>query len=204
MIIGNPIIIQCPVCNTNYTKTSILSGNTFGGHFWSDGSFFAPMLPDQVVFTRCTECYSIFNINNAPNHEALNYEDANGLPSVEHLTKEDLLKAIAENVFINKNEELYLRKRLWQKMNNHPWKDEMPSTFAISPEYRQNAEALINLLNKSSEDEMLIIAELHRNLGNFNECIALINKLFETRTEERILQIENACKKKINGTLQYK
>lgn len=204
MIIGKPIIIKCPACDASHTRTGILSGNTFGGVFWSDGSFFAPMLPDQVVFTRCTKCNSIFNINNAPNHEALKYEDADGLPSVDHLTKEDLLKAIAENVFINKNEELYLRKRLWQKMNKHPWKGEKPSLFAISPEYRQNAEALINLLNKSSEDEILIIAELHRNLCNFNECINFIKKLSDTRTEERILQIENACKKKINGTLQYK
>ncbi|PKP50722.1 MAG: hypothetical protein CVT94_00850 [Bacteroidetes bacterium HGW-Bacteroidetes-11] len=204
MIIGNPIIIQCPVCNTNYTKNSILSGNTFGGYFWSDGSFFAPMLPDQVVFNRCTECNTIFNISNAPNHEAWNYEDADGLTTVEHLSKSELFEAIEKYIYINTNEEIYLRKRLWQKLNNHPWKDEMPSTFAISPEYRQNAEALINLLDKSNEDEILIIAELHRNIGNFKDCTDLINTLSDARREERTVQIENACKKKINGTLQYK
>jgi hypothetical protein len=204
MIIGRPIIIQCPECSAKYTQTGILSGNTFGGHFWSDGSFFAPMLPDQVVFTRCSGCNIIFNINTSAKYEALNYEDADGLPYVEHLSKNDLFEAIEKKIYNNRNEELYLRNRFWQKMNNHPWKDEKPSAFVVSLEYRQNAEALINLLDKSNEDEILMIAELHRNLGNFNDCLDLINLLKETNYEERIMQIENVCKKKINGTLQYK
>ena len=203
MILGNPLIINCPTCKKEYTQTNVASGNTFGGVFWSDGSFFAPMFPDLAIFTRCTECKSIFNIQTAPVHEADDWEDAEGLPDIEHLGTEDLWFALNNKIYTNKEEEIYLRKRLWWRLNHHPWKQEKPM-HVNSLEYKQNNEALIRLLDGSDDDQLLMQAELHRNLGNFTICLDLIDKLENKSDTKRISQIQNACKKNIRGTFQLK
>ncbi len=200
MLIGNPLIINCPKCNKEYTQMNLASGNTFGGVFWSDGSFFAPMLPDLAVFTRCKECQTIFNTQTAPNRETENWKETDKLPNVEHLEEEDMVFALENKVFKNVEEEIYLRKRLWWKLNHHPWKKEKPKSVESSI-YKHNTEALIALLDVSDDDQLLMQAELHRNLGNFDICLELISKLTDIRDETRLSILKKACKKMIWGTL---
>lgn len=201
MLIGNPLIIKCPNCNKAYTQTNLTSGNTFGGVFWSDGSFFAPMLPELPVFTRCTACETIFNIQSAPNREADQWQEAEKLPNTELLEENDLVYALENKIYINKDEEIYLRKKLWWKLNHHPWKQEKPESIESSL-YKHNNEALIALLDTSDDDQLLMQAELHRNLGNFDTCLNLISQLTDSRDETRVTLLKKACKKKIRGTFQ--
>jgi hypothetical protein len=201
MLIGKPLIINCPKCNKEFTQMNLASGNTFGGVFWSDGSFFAPMLPDLAVFTRCTECKTIFNAQTAPNHESENWEETDKLPNIEHLEAEELVFALENKIYKSIEEEIYLRKRLWWKLNHHPWKKEKPKSIESSV-YKLNNEALIALLDPSDEDQLLMQAELHRNLGNFDTCLNLINQLTDSRDETRVTLLKKACTKKIRGTFQ--
>ncbi len=202
MQIGKPLIIECPACGKKYQKTGILSGNTFGGVFWSDGSFFAPMMPDQVIFTKCVQCNLIFNCHSSHNREADTWEEADGLPYIEHLSPKELKEAVTAEVWVNPEEEVYLRRRLWQQMNHHPWKDEPPQNFEPDADYRSNAEALIRIFSDMEEPDYLLLAELHRNLGNYLDCLALLNKTDRGYRTETIAAIENAAKHKINGTLR--
>ena len=64
MIPGPNIIIKCPSCGKLHQRKSIISGNTCGAIFFSDGSRIAPMLPDFPYFVKCqkSECGVYFKI----------------------------------------------------------------------------------------------------------------------------------------------
>jgi len=56
MVIGSDIYYKCPACGKVLKNRSILSGNTFGATFYSDGRRNALMLPDIPNLTKCPKC----------------------------------------------------------------------------------------------------------------------------------------------------
>lgn len=180
-----------------------MSGNTFGGIFWSDGSYFAPMLPDLPVFTRCTGCGEILNIFKARHEESGSWEEADGLPSVGHLSPEDIREALESGRFQDAEEMIYLRRRLWWSMNDHPYGDETPTTTEVTGEYRDNAIALMSLLSGESNGDLITKAELYRNLGDYEMCLETLTKINEPSLNTQKVQIEEASRKKISGTIRF-
>ena len=65
MIPGPIEILECPYCKTYYKSNSLLSGNTCGALYWTDGKWKAPMLPQYPDVTKCTTCYNFFWIDDA-------------------------------------------------------------------------------------------------------------------------------------------
>ncbi|MEA5111124.1 hypothetical protein SDC9_26643 [bioreactor metagenome] len=180
-----------------------MSGNTFGGIFWSDGSYFAPMLPDLPVFTRCTGCGEILNIFKARHEEAGSWEEADGLPSVGHLSPEDIREALESGRYQDAEEMIYLRRRLWWSMNDHPYGDETPTATEVTGEYRDNAIALMSLLSGESNGDLITKAELYRNLGDYEMCLETLTKINEPSLNTQKVQIEEASRKKISGTIRF-
>ena len=45
MILGPDQIVACPFCAGLAKYMTLISGNTFGSHVWTDGKQIAPMLP---------------------------------------------------------------------------------------------------------------------------------------------------------------
>ena len=201
MIISNPMIVHCPKCGQKHQKMNLASGNTFGGIFWSDGSYFAPMLPDLPVFTRCAQCSQVFNSLKAESEEAVSFDEAQDLPEVEHLSREDIEEALDSGVFEGADDETLLRISLWQKMNRHPWKNEEPVPAPDDPGYRKNAEALIALLNGPDSEVLIRKAELYRNLGKFDQCIATLQKISDPLVKTYKNQLEKACRSQKSGTI---
>ncbi len=59
MILGPTIIRKCLECFDLIEEFTILSGNTFGTIFWTDGKTQVPMLPDQPRFVKCPHCQAL-------------------------------------------------------------------------------------------------------------------------------------------------
>lgn len=83
-------------------------------------------------------------------------------------------------------EELVIRLRIWRKYNDYYRKDVISFRSNIDPldsaEYQSNCKALLDLLDRGNIEEVLLLAEINRNLGNFEECLNLISNLeFEER-----------------------
>ena len=180
-----------------------MSGNTFGGIFWSDGSYFAPMLPDLPVFTRCTGCGEILNIFKARHEEAGSWEEADDLPAVTHLSPEAIKEAIKSGRFKDTEEMIYLRRRLWWSMNDHPYGAETPTATEITGEYSENAIALMSLLSGESNGDPITKAELNRNLGDYEMCLKILMKINEPSLKTQKVQIQEASRKKISGTIRF-
>ena len=56
MIPAAPIQIECPHCQQQALKESLVSGNTLGSVSWTDGKREAPMLPEFPILTFCDRC----------------------------------------------------------------------------------------------------------------------------------------------------
>jgi hypothetical protein len=53
MQFGTTIIKKCLECSGLIKEYTIMSGNTFGAIFWTDGKRDAPMLPDLPWLVKC-------------------------------------------------------------------------------------------------------------------------------------------------------
>ena len=207
MLLNSPSIILCPECGAKFSKMNVASGNTFGAIFWSDGSFLAPHLPQIPWFAKCSQCRTIFNVNNAEVFhdgefpESMGAVDVDALPEVSPLSFDCIIRALSENVIKTREEEIYLRTKLWQNMNYHPMRGEMAVEHANSPEYRQNASILLNLLDDEDENNRLTKAELYRNLGEFDQCAAILKTISSHSLKHTVSAIKDACKHHRRGTL---
>lgn len=203
MILSNPLILNCPGCGAPHTCINMLSGNTFGGIFWSDGFYLAPMLPDVPRFTKCYKCGLIFNQHNCPKRES-GSEETDRYPQISALEKEDLVSALGQNAHKrNSDDEIYLRIRLWWAMNKRPFHADETETLRVDAEYRENALALSLLLDDTNEQHLFIKAELSRNLGEFKECLNLLSKIKDSRSENSIAQIKAAALKGHNAVIRF-
>jgi hypothetical protein len=179
----------------------MVSGNTFGGIFWSDGFSLSPMMPDIPLFTRCSVCGYIFCLTRCGQYESEG-EEAYSLPDVAHLNIDGLKEAIEKNVYAGQREEIHLRIRLWWALNKRSFGQHEKVNHITDDLYRENAKKLINLLNEDDEDELLTTAELHRNLGEFKKCREIISKITNRRNENRANQIMEACKAGISSVIR--
>ena len=56
MIPGPPRILKCPFCGMKKEVMTLVSGNTCGAEYWSDGKIIAPMLPKVSFVQKCPRC----------------------------------------------------------------------------------------------------------------------------------------------------
>ncbi len=177
MIPGPTYLYHCPGCSNVIANGSIVSGNTFGSALYTDARQIAPMLPEFPVITKCQSCNTILWLDkmepfasvNDPRDEAC----SNAQPA-EFLTMEDYFRALTM-VVTNDSDERYLRTRIWWKYNDRVRKDD--NMFHSVPDWdrwRENSNKLLNLLDPNDVVQRLNMAELHRNLGQFDECLQLL------------------------------
>ena len=89
MIPGANLIIKCPACQFLHQRESLISGNTFGAEYFSDGKRDAPMLPDFPYFVKCNnqECGVFFKIDKSVfTGECHDQSDTKAPPMVAFLT----------------------------------------------------------------------------------------------------------------------
>jgi len=97
---------------------------------------------------------------------------------VQFLGIDDLMKAIEQGVTTNKEEELLVRQNIWWAFNNRVRKnDEMLPTEEEKTQWEKNAYQLMGLLNPEDLNQKIMLAELHRNLGHFDKCRAIIKSI---------------------------
>jgi len=180
MQLGNVILIECPECGKNLKNIHVVSANSFGGRFFSDGNFYAPMYPKPINITRCSSCQAIFWVQEARivGEQITRPElvDNNKVGEICHLNLDDYFRALNMGMAAKDIEkEFYLRKQIWHKQNELITKKELSQESEL---YKENAQKLEVLLNEGNPDERLMIAEINRNTGNFRKCLRLLEQKF--------------------------
>lgn len=127
-----------------------------------------------------------------------------------------LEKGFADTV----DKEIYLRIELWHLLNNKirykpngiidnllkgnlkevfSGQAEMPE--AIKNLFNSNLEKLINVYIPENDGERLLLAEMYRELGDFNKALKLLEEIKHHNNEDHIKQIVKATKRKISKVI---
>ncbi|MFZ1322133.1 MAG: hypothetical protein WAT71_11315 [Ignavibacteria bacterium] len=196
-----------------------MSGNTMGAELFSDSKFVASMLPDFPKITSCVKCKYIFWINDAEKCGSLEYGERKKFrwrKSVEakFLTIDENFYAIENKIFKPGFDELFFRKNiLWgfndrirnkirmfeskEKRDINNYKSELEKEMFHSEEDRSqwlsNINRLKELFNYDVIEERIFIAELYRNLGDFDKCIEIIKSIDEEKKKILLAAFVNEC-----------
>jgi len=186
-------------------RMNLMSGNTIGALYYTDGKMIAPMLPDIPHVVKCPKCGAIFKITS----RVIKGSAKKDLPDVKFLSIEEYRTALDTGLYNAgkkgsegwKEDKLALRLDLWRAFNDRvrnnsesdtaaPWND--PDEKAI---YEENCRELLSMMNDGGNDTFyLLSAELHRNLGEFDDCRKTLQKLNEPeKYEGYVSAIIKAC-----------
>lgn len=176
---GPNLVYKCPKCGSLLQNSSLMSGNNAGAKLYSDGKQDAPMLPSFPDLTKCKKCDSIFWLSDLKVIEERSWlargkEWEEDVPFAEFLNVNDLFRALNEY----KNKEFSIRIMIWWTFNDRV--RENHDLFVEQDDenlWQSNCNALLNLLDKNDINQKIMIAELYRNLGQFEKCLDIINNL---------------------------
>ncbi len=189
---GPDIILECPKYNALLIEKTFISGNTFNARFWTDGYILAPMMPKRPWLVKCPNCKTLIWLDEAKKigeERAIEKEKMwpNALiPSIP--LEADYLSILNSNQ-LSKKKEKYIRINIWWDANEiirmNP--DE---TFKFTQEQERNIEILTNLLDEKNLDELIMKAEIFRELGIFDKCLLLLEQ--SSKNDNYILIRESA------------
>jgi hypothetical protein len=188
MIPGPIYIYKCPHCGNILRNDSLLSGNTFGAKRYSDGRIIAPMLSENPDLTKCKQCHTFFWLSKLIEIGSIDYSARKERTNIsyewryaknaEFLNISDYFKALAQGLAENKGEEIYIRKKIWWAYNDRIRNSEnIFKSKNDEKRWADNVNKLLALLDKTNVNEQIMRAEIHRNLGNFEQCIEILQSI---------------------------
>jgi uncharacterized C2H2 Zn-finger protein len=179
MLPGPILIYKCPKCGSILKNDSLDSGNTCGAKLYSDGKQDAPMLPDYPNLTKCNKCDSIFWLSELKIIGECRWDcptEWENAPFVDFLNLKDLFRALNENT--SKKKEVCIRQMIWWTFNDRLRQNK--ALFIDEDDenlWQFNCSTLLKLLDKNDINQKIMIAELYRNLGQYEQCLEIINSL---------------------------
>lgn len=208
MLPGPDYIYACPGCGHKIICRSIMSGNTFGGHFWSDGRGIFPMLPDIPEMVECPKCKTIFWFKDFddPDTEDFGYSDDIGDNSSVARTpsQKTYEKALKNRLYKTDEDEIYLRQRLWWAYNDKVRYSEGKNISSLNiSRYRKNLLGLLSLLDITNDQHQIMAAEINRNLGWFPEAIEILSNITDPDMSDMVNKLITACKNKNTGVIKF-
>ncbi len=202
MFPGPNYVYKCPNCGNLMTRGSLRSGNTFGAKIFSDGKRVAPMLPEYPNLTKCSKCDTIFWLSKLKEIGTYEFgEEENSkwgsAKEVKFLEIEDYYNAINKGIAENKGEELIIRQQIWWAYNDRIRKGQkIFNDESDEARWNENIKKLKLLLDQSDITQKIMIAEINRNLGDFKNCMSLIQSIENDELNWLKEKILNECKRK--------
>jgi len=180
---GPNYVYKCPNCGNLLRKGSIVSGNTMGSKIFSDGKRIAPMLPEFPDLTKCKKCDTIFWLSKLEEIGTFEFGDEENshwlkADEAEFLEIEDYYNAIIKGTSENEGDELIIRQQIWWSYNDRIREgQEIFNDENDELRWIENVQKLKLLLDESDINHRIMIAEINRNLGDFETCISVIQSI---------------------------
>lgn len=205
MRLGSTHIIRCPHCSGLGCYEAIKSGNSFGAKFYTDGKEVAPMMPEVPAVVECASCTGLFWLGQ---QEEVGEFDAYGdqAESADPAWKAaGKLHEPGERQYLVWLERLRaeqparerdLRMFTWWRGN-----DRHRDAQLADPEDRPqdaasreaNMRALCALLQKGVDGDRLMRAEILRQLGQFDDGLAVLSSSTEAHLEAAAKRLRSLC-----------
>jgi len=213
MTLGPSIFLQCNNCKKAIEITTIGSGNIAGARYWTDGYMFARMLPSELRFRKCPHCKVLFWIDDLKKLGEVDWNQGENEKHKEwgkkkHVNDFDLndyVFALHNNFARTGEENEYLRIHAWWAFNHvHRWPpmkrffffQSKPAHIVEVKDCNNNLIALQEILDVNVQSERLLIAEIARELGRFEECERLLDFEFDESLRNEKDFILKCCKEK--------
>lgn len=196
---GPTIVRKCPKCSGIVLEMTSASGNTIGARLWTDGKFWAPMLPDRPMLAKCPHCAWVFWIEKSDRVGVLRLGDTtNQYSGAKWLDKptEDDYYALANSGTCGPEEEEYVRVQGFWASNDARRFTDTTLVAQRSPAARRNLKQLYNLLPESQPDSRVLKAEIAREIGDFDSCLSLLNYQFEKEYLKTVSLIRTLAEKR--------
>lgn len=205
MLPGPERVISCPHCETLVRHTTLYSDNAVGARIWTDGKQESPLAPEPPQVIVCAQCNDPFWTNDArkvgelsAGAEEVDVDDTDPAwakaPLAEEPTEEQYYAAISGGLARDKFEERTLRVFAWWRGNDQHREDSLTDALqtATGPR-RANLEALVHLLDGEEVGELLMKAEVLRQLGEFDAARRLLSELPQGELDPIIEQLRLLC-----------
>lgn len=199
MLPGPTIIRRCSACTKLIEQFTLTSGNTIGARFWTDGKRDAPMLPDEPWLVKCQHCGALVLIDEQqevgivdgrlPRQDS--FKDA--LP-YDTPSPDDYFAFLQKGVSDSEKEQ-YVRLCAWWAGN-----DARRNGGAVTPlsdDEIANLDAYAALLDETDESGRIIKAEIMRELGRYEDAVALLSTPFREQLAFAAAIIGNLSVQKI-------
>ena len=174
----------CPRCDHGFSYMAVGSFNTFGATFYTDGFIEGPMYDDQGRLFRCPQCRAIGWNDEFICEEPGDDEDELAAVfdgEVGPIPMREYPELLAEAPWRGPDEEKYVRiAAFWAANMPRRAPDSQPAPF--NDDEHRNLLALLDLLGDTSQDR-LMRAEILREMGRFEECLAVLVGFDDTELE---------------------
>lgn len=202
MQIGNPSYKKCPNCGQQiayYPGPYFLHLYEFTE--WSDGETFE-QLPNlkNTNLQKCNLCNKFYWFTQKLG--GMSFEDY--VQAAEYFETKYAIRNSINFIYNlrNKKRLIYIRTNILRKYNDqiriHPLSkgDKTKTVITVKDKetFENNAKILIDLLTEINSDDLFLIAELNRNIGNFEEAKRILNQLPNCNKKELLLneiELEN-------------
>ena len=182
-------IIACPSCRELYKQPIIMSYNTFFASYYSDGYMDGAGIPNFTPVIKCRNCAKFFKRQDAEKIGEMLYDE--GLDSYPaewqnaididscQLTAEELEEALQTDLCENRENELTMRTLLLERYNDVYRNTMSRSNYQLQrPEFINNIKRLLEITERDDKPEgQLMMAELHREVGEFDACLKILDGL---------------------------
>jgi len=199
-------LLTCPHCQNKMYSIGVMSYTIRNSEVFSDGKISSnPPRPLEHNILICNACYKAFwkedaliNDDNTEDinelHEANNPSDLfPGFNAEEKLKRIHYYSELLEAKFANtKEREVYLRIELWRLLNDEARYTQKEITKSVKRLFDENLKGLIDIFNPKNDDEQLLVAEMYRELGEFDEALLILKHLKGGGNNQACLQIEEA------------
>lgn len=210
MLPAPPEIVCCPKCGQGLLRHSLLSGNTFGAAFYSDGRMVAPMLPEFPAFSRCPSCGAFFWVKDLKGGGG----GRRPYPDIEELTVTETAQFLESGLVHERGQEIFVRIKLWHafgdRVRDSRSEEEngrCETKLIETPEEQELWEGNLRRLLELQPEEELMIAEIYRQLGQFDEAMEVLNAVLtdEEKSEKWpfAAQMKDHCEKKDRGVFRF-
>lgn len=202
MIPGPEQVVACPRCEGLAKYLTLVSGNTFGARVWSDGKQIAPMLPRPPGVVKCHHCGECYWLADAKEVGTIPSWGDNkqkvdaawkAAQKVEEPSEEEYYDALAKGLAVNPQQETDARILAWWRSNDAFRDPGRADRTPMAAATRMNLEALARLLEEGDDNNLVMKAEVYRELGEFESARQALNRVKSADFAAVVRQLRTLC-----------
>ena len=212
---GRTMRLACPHCGRYKCMESIMGGNTFCGTAWSDSKKEYPMLPSISPIQRCPKCGAYFFYEEGMLGELMDENEFKKTLEGINLSQTEIekqydkalskwFKEADNNGFghLNEQESREAYESLYSESLSKHKKTDLLLTrlYAFNDEYLRNGNTMLPDLQTVQEDfiykiielfpnDIVLIAELYREMGQFEKAIELLRGAIASDLDEKGVEV---------------